>query len=1394
MHIDFWKLNLENQHINAWFGGIYDSFFRALKRSGAKVTLSMTAPDSKADVLVVPIGGGQDRLAAQAMSDFQGPTILYVPPGQSWFRREYIDRWREYILFAYSTDFSNLSPRLYKTIGIDYHCFPFASDPSVMRPLDDIPKLYDVVFVGNPGSGTGRHKYFEALMKRASEIKIQLIGPGWERYGYPFRSVAWGNLLNQIYNTARVCVNVLNDEQKLERNQLDANHRLFDLAMAGCLQVCNAPQVVREYFDETEVPASDNPEEWVSKILHYLEHPAETHERQIAARRRALAEHTWEHRATMFMELIGSSLNNWNKKPQLKSFGLSIGRYRDAALPPYVSFRQTYMNQNISEKMVIGVIFSKDRAMQLDGVLRSLLDHCKDGPSIRLKVIYKASSQRHEQHYQQLKRIYEPIEFLREKDFKQDLVSSISSFQYILFLVDDNIFVRNFRLKDVTDHLGKHPDAIGFSLRLGRNTDYCYMFDRMQNIPMLTALNDNIMKYDWRTAEYDFGYPLEVSSSVYRVSDLLPLLNDFQFSNPNTLEFMLDSNKDFYRKMSPKLLCYDHSVTFCNPANVVQTLWKNKASDVTENSSEWLADKFNKGYRIRIEKFSNFTPNACHQEVELEFIKSEPLVSIVILNYNGLEDVSTCLDSIRRHTPEPYEIIVVDDASSDGSVAFLQMVPDIILLKNRDNLGCPGSRSRGFSLAKGKYVVSLDNDTIVTPGWLTSFIEHAANNPKVGMFGPRSNYVSGPQLVKDALYRDARELDAYAKKFCEHNKGRITKAIRLVGFCQFIKREVIERIGVTDGNLGFAFDDDDYTIRASIAGFDAAIVHDVFIHHTGGPQGRGDRKYNSQMLEDWDVFKRKWNIPKDIKYGAYYDRARILSQPFDPDKHYIPLIDLKQLDPLIVKSEAEKDANHEVYVEKSVAIEQAYKDIDKLVEAGSYRKAILQLNKLLASFPDCANAHYDVGGLYQKERKLEKALNHYTQAVELEPEKVVYRKTLADFNYIEMRETGKAYDEYQKILSVEPENLETLLISGNIAVVLSRFDDAIKLYERVLKIEPGNLDVMKNFKMLQNVEKRESGPSLVNIRRKFKNMILCFTSNPTTTAACFERAFRLKHNVLTVGAKLPQSVIEVWNLQNLKEEVKAHDISTPNLTVNIDYMLERVPKNFNYDFFLWIETGLGRVPERLDRISVPKAAYLIDTHLKLQLHLDMAKEFDVVFLAQRDYISEFKKAGNRNVYWLPLACDPGIHGRLPVQKEYDVGFVGSMTDERRMALLGTLSKVVSVRYKRAFLREMTDHFCRSRIVFNNAIRKDLNMRVFEGMCSGSMMLTDYADGIDEFFRDRKHLVIYDDNNLVDVARYYLSHDSEREKIAEAGRLEVLEKHTYVHRAEEMVRVMEGLFA
>jgi len=326
----------------------------------------------------------------------------------------------------------------------------------------------------------------------------------------------------------------------------------------------------------------------------------------------------------------------------------------------------------------------------------------------------------------------------------------------------------------------------------------------------------------------------------------------------------------------------------------------------------------------------------------------------------------------------------------------------------------------------------------------------------------------------------------------------------------------------------------------------------------------------------------------------------------------------------------------------------------------------------------------------------------------------------------------------------------------------------------------------KTIFVKETIKPSESS-SPARIPSEIQNVILSYTSHPATPAAFLKRALQKRHHLITVGSGLTPSIINAWDLHNLREGPEPHDIETPDLTVDCHHMMARVPRGFEPDVFLWVETGLGRPPDHLEEMDIPKAAWFIFSHLHGEHHLESAKMFDVVFVAQQAYIPEFKRCGVEHVFWLPLACDPEKHGRVPTTKQYDVGFVGSLQDNRRTILLKVLEREMKVSRKQVFLKEMAKHFSQSRIVFNSAVRNGLNMRVFEGLCSGTMLLTDDATGMDDLFEHGKDLVVYQDDEIVDVARYYLSHESERERIAETGRREVLEKHTYDHRADEMVR-------
>ncbi len=312
MKIGFYKLGLNRPEINTLFGGMYGDFFLAIseEKNFEVVYISNIQDIHSVDVIVLPMGGNQDTESCQVMNRFKKPVILYTPPAQEWFNEKLLNRWSHKILFVYNTDESTYNRKKYLDAGIEYITLPFASSEQKFRPLNT-EKIYDIVFVASAESGTGRFRYIDTLVEQARVKKwnLLLLGRKWERYGFPLQLVAHGELLNLIYNSAKICINISNDEQKLgENKRLDLNNRVFDLAMAGCFQISNGPEIIQKYFNNDEVIAVDPENIFVKYIEKYLEEDTKREEIAKKARVRALAEHTWRHRARMFTGKIETSI------------------------------------------------------------------------------------------------------------------------------------------------------------------------------------------------------------------------------------------------------------------------------------------------------------------------------------------------------------------------------------------------------------------------------------------------------------------------------------------------------------------------------------------------------------------------------------------------------------------------------------------------------------------------------------------------------------------------------------------------------------------------------------------------------------------------------------------------------------------------------------------------------------------------------------------------------------------------------------------------------------------------------------------------------------------------------------------------------------------------------
>jgi len=195
----------------------------------------------------------------------------------------------------------------------------------------------------------------------------------------------------------------------------------------------------------------------------------------------------------------------------------------------------------------------------------------------------------------------------------------------------------------------------------------------------------------------------------------------------------------------------------------------------------------------------------------------------------------------------------------------------------------------------------------------------------------------------------------------------------------------------------------------------------------------------------------------------------------------------------------------------------------------------------------------------------------------------------------------------------------------------------------------------------------------------------------------------------------------------------------------------------------------------------------IDNHIHQGQDVDKYQKVDYVFVTQKHFLPLYPK---EKTHWLPLAADPEKHKFYDDEiQEFDVGFLGNDTYPERRALL----ELIGQNYK--LLRstakpgeEYSRMFSKCRMIFNRSMDNDLNMRVFEAMSIGRLLLTDKVEGIDDLFVDGEHYVSYKDStNLIDKIAYYLSHEKEREKIAKTGANYVRAEHTYQHRLEAILK-------
>jgi Glycosyl transferase family 2 len=377
-------------------------------------------------------------------------------------------------------------------------------------------------------------------------------------------------------------------------------------------------------------------------------------------------------------------------------------------------------------KPLVAVVFSKDRPLQLEATLASLLLRCVDPERMEVNVLYTTSSVYQEGLYGQLRLEYPSVIFRRERHFREDVLALMAGAGFVAFVVDDALFVREFSVGTVIEELGANDSAIGFSLRLGTNTTYCYPLDAQQDLPEFTTTRPGVLAFRWPGASHDFGYPFDLSSSVYRSADIEPLLHRIPFTNPNLMEGRLAERAATSGPRQPVLLCFERSVAFCIPANLVQTVAKNRAGGRAAESPEALAAAFERGCRIDLASYDDFPNTACHQDVPLHLCEADPpppTVSVIIPCYGQAEFLEEAVASVVAQTWTDWEIVIVDDGSTDDTAQTARRLVEQhphhrIRLLSQPNQGVSVARNNGIATSTGRYILPLDADDMIQPQML----------------------------------------------------------------------------------------------------------------------------------------------------------------------------------------------------------------------------------------------------------------------------------------------------------------------------------------------------------------------------------------------------------------------------------------------------------------------------------------------------------------------------------------------------------------------------------------------------------------------------------------------------------------------------------------------------
>ena len=239
-----------------------------------------------------------------------------------------------------------------------------------------------------------------------------------------------------------------------------------------------------------------------------------------------------------------------------------------------------------------------------------------------------------------------------------------------------------------------------------------------------------------------------------------------------------------------------------------------------------------------------------------------PLVSVIVVNYNGLRFLQKCLDSLLAQSYKKAEIILVDNCSTDGSASFVKAnYPSVRLIENEANLGFALANNIGIRASIGEMIATLNNDTEVTPQWLGSLVDAARHDDDVGMCASKMLFMKSPGIIDSTGICISRSGACWDRGMFEPDLGQYSSG-EVFGPCAgaaLYRKKMLDETGLFDEDFFAYMEDVDLAFRGRLAGWKCVYVPEAVVYHFHG----GTAGYGSEFTIYYGNRNIIWNAMKN---------------------------------------------------------------------------------------------------------------------------------------------------------------------------------------------------------------------------------------------------------------------------------------------------------------------------------------------------------------------------------------------------------------------------------------------------------------------------------------------------------------------------------------------------